>query len=68
MLFSEIYSSYYNVVAAILKEATRNSLTGQMLNDIVQSKAFAEEQPYDSSLLEGEMATAAPRYDDTYSA
>lgn len=42
MLFSEIYSSYYNVVAAILKEATRNSLTGQMLNDIVQSKAFAE--------------------------
>lgn len=42
MLFSEIYSSYYNVVAAILKEATQNNLTGQMLNDIVQNKAFAE--------------------------
>lgn len=26
MLFSEIYSSYYNVVAAILKEATRNKV------------------------------------------
>lgn len=42
MLFSEIYSSYYNVVAAVLKEATQNNLTGQMLNDIVQNKAFAE--------------------------
>lgn len=41
MLFSEIYSSYYNVVATILKEATQNNLTGQMLNDIIQSKAFA---------------------------
>lgn len=42
MLFSEIYSSYFNVVAAILTEATQHTLTGAKLNDIVQEKAFAE--------------------------
>ncbi len=42
MLFSEIYSSYFNVVAAILTEATQHTLTGSRLNDIVLEKAFAE--------------------------
>lgn len=42
MLFSEIYSSYFNVVAAVLSEATQHTLTGAKLNDIVVEKAFAE--------------------------
>lgn len=42
MLFSEIYGSYYQVVADILKEACENTLTKQKLTKIVQEKAFAE--------------------------
>lgn len=42
MLFSEIYSSYYNVVAAVLAEAVEGKLTGMRLNQIIQEKAFAE--------------------------
>lgn len=42
MLFSEIYSSYFNVVAAVLSEATQHTLTGAKLNEIVMEKAFAE--------------------------
>ena len=42
MLFSEIYGSYFNVVAAILSEAAENTLTTGKLTAIVQEKAFAE--------------------------
>ncbi len=42
MLFSELYSSYYNTVAQILKYAVRNGLTEQKLREIVQKKAFGE--------------------------
>lgn len=42
MLFSEIYSSYFNAVAAVLAEATQHTLTGTKLSSIVQEKAFAE--------------------------
>lgn len=42
VLFSELYSSYFNVVAAVLAEAVRHSLTGGRLEEIVREKAFAE--------------------------
>lgn len=42
MLFSEIYGSYFNVVAAILAEAASGSLTGGRLTGLIQEKAFAE--------------------------
>lgn len=42
MLFSEIYSSYFNVVAKVLEEAVNGSLTEKRINDIIMEKAFAE--------------------------
>lgn len=42
MLFSEIYSSYFNAAAAILAEAAARTLTGDRLEDIIRQKAFAE--------------------------
>lgn len=42
MLFSEIYGSYFNVVAAVLAEAANGTLTANRMTAIVQEKAFAE--------------------------
>lgn len=42
MLFSEIYSCYYNAVAAILGMATEKKLTGKTLRDAVTEQAFEE--------------------------
>ena len=42
MLFSEIYGSYFNVVAAVLEEAAGGGLTERRLTELVQEKAFAE--------------------------
>lgn len=42
MLFSEIYGSYFQVVAEVLGEAVEQRLTGARLLAIVQEKAFAE--------------------------
>ena len=42
MLFSEIYGSYFNVVAAVLAEAAEGCLTERRLTELVQRKAFAE--------------------------
>lgn len=42
MLFSEIYGSYFNVVAAVLEEAAGGGLTEGWLTELVQEKAFAE--------------------------
>lgn len=42
MLFSEIYGSYFNVVAAVLTEAADGTLTASRMTAIVQEKAFAE--------------------------
>ena len=42
MLFSEIYGSYFHVVAAILAEASDEALSPGRLTAIVQEKAFAE--------------------------
>lgn len=42
MLFSEIYGSYYNVVAAILSEASDGKLTERRMTELVRERAFAE--------------------------
>lgn len=42
MLFSEIYGSYFNVVAAVLTKASGDALTDRELTMLVQEKAFAE--------------------------
>ena len=42
MLFSEIYGSYFNVIAAVLAEASEGCLTERRITDLVQDKAFAE--------------------------
>lgn len=42
MLFSEVYGSYYNVVAEVLKKAVQGDLTEKDINDIVLKKAFGE--------------------------
>ena len=42
MLFSEVYGSYFRVVAAILTEASAGGLTGSRMTELVREKAFAE--------------------------
>ena len=42
MLFSEIYSSYFRTVEAILAEAVDGDLTQQRLAELVREKAFGE--------------------------
>ena len=42
MLFSEVYSSYYNAVARILSRACAGGLTDREIYDIVREKAFGE--------------------------
>ena len=42
MLFSEIYSSYFRTVEAILDEAVQSGLTDQKMTELVREKAFAE--------------------------
>lgn len=42
MLFSEIYGSYFNVVAAVLAEASEGCLTDRRMTELIQEKAFAE--------------------------
>lgn len=42
MLFHEIYGSYFNVAAAVLREACANTLTGERLNEIIRERGFGE--------------------------
>ena len=42
MLFSEIYGSYFNVITAVLAEASEGCLTERRITELVQEKAFAE--------------------------
>jgi hypothetical protein len=41
-MFSEVYSAYFNAVAAILQEAIQGDITEKRMIDIVNEKAFAE--------------------------
>lgn len=42
MLFSELYSAYYNAVAAILKEAVASPVSAAQISMIAQKYAFGE--------------------------
>lgn len=42
MIFSELYSAYYNAVAGILKQALEKPLTKKEIRKIVEETAFAE--------------------------
>ena len=42
MIFSELYGTYYNTVAAILQQATRRPVTKEELRTIINEKAFSE--------------------------
>ena len=42
MLFSEVYGTYYNVLAAVLEKAVEGDLTRQGMLDIVREKGFEE--------------------------
>lgn len=42
MLFSEVYGSYYNVVAGVLEKAVQGDLSEKDINNIVLEKAFGE--------------------------
>lgn len=42
MLFSEVYGSYFNVVAEVIGEAVNDTLTDKKMYEIVSKKAFAE--------------------------
>lgn len=46
MIFSELYSAYYNAMAAILKEAVRAPVSPERLRAIVTETAFAESALY----------------------
>lgn len=54
MLFSEIYGTYFNVVAAILAEAAGGNLTERRMTALVREKAFAESILSIPAALKGE--------------
>lgn len=45
MIFSELYSAYYNAVAAVLRAAAQHPVTGGELREIVGKYAFSESIP-----------------------
>ena len=56
MIFSELYSAYYNTVASVLKTAVKKPLKKNELRDIVEKNAFGE------SILNIEPALAEERW------
>lgn len=46
MLFNELYSAYYNTVAALLKQAMDHSLSDSELSEIIHQHAFEESELY----------------------
>lgn len=42
MIFSELYSAYFNAVSSILAEAVKHPLQKDMLRDIIEKNAFGE--------------------------
>ena len=41
-MFSEVYSAYFNAVAAILREAVKGKITEKRMSEIIHDKAFSE--------------------------
>ncbi|MDE6155734.1 MAG: WYL domain-containing protein, partial [Eubacterium sp.] len=54
MLFSEIYGSYFNTVAEVLKRAVECEITDRDINDIINEKAFGESIINIPALIKGD--------------
>lgn len=54
MLFHELYGSYYQVTASVLREAVRGTLTRRRLTELVREQAFSESLLAIPQGLEGE--------------
>lgn len=52
MLFSEIYGSYFNVVAAVLSEASDGKLTDRRMTELVWEKGFRGKRACNSGSAE----------------
>ena len=52
MIFNEVYSTYYNVVAAILAEAVQGSLSKVRIGQIIREKGYKESILYLEKKLE----------------
>ena len=42
MLFSEVYGTYYNVLAKLLEKAVDGALTKESMNEIIRDNGFEE--------------------------
>ena len=54
MLFDEIFGSYYQAAALVLREAVKGTLTQNKLNELIQSEAFSESMLAIPQGLQGE--------------
>lgn len=54
MLFSEIYGSYFNTVAEVLKRAVECDITERDINNIINEKAFGESIINIPALIKGD--------------
>lgn len=63
MIFSELYSAYYNTVALILKSAVMYPITKQELRKIIENQAFSESVlTIEPSLINGNWAATSSRW------
>ncbi|MGN0509761.1 MAG: WYL domain-containing protein [Ruminococcus sp.] len=63
MLFSEVYGSYFNVVAKVLEQAIDGTLTDKSLYEIVIKNAFSESvMNIPAALKSGEWKLITPEY------
>lgn len=63
MLFSEVYGSYFNVVAKVIEQAIDGTLTDKNLYEIVSENAFSESvMNIPTALKSGEWKLITPEY------
>lgn len=63
MLFSEVYGSYFNVVAKVIEQAINGTLTNKNLYEIVSENAFSESvMNIPTALKSGEWKLITPEY------
>lgn len=63
MLFSEVYGSYFNVVAKVIEQAIGGTLTDKNLYEIVSENAFSESvMNIPTALKSGEWKLITPEY------
>ena len=60
MIFHEIYSSYYNIVADVLKKSSEGILTDKLIYEIIREKGFGESMLGIPAALKDEWSLLAP--------